>query len=50
MRGYRLLRQWEEGEEVCSVYEFHLESPAATGSVVMAEWNRSVTGRWLRPG
>jgi hypothetical protein len=24
MRGYRLLRQWEDGDEVCSVYEFNV--------------------------
>lgn len=39
MRGYRMLMQWDEGDDVCSVYEFSLQTPAATGSVVMAEWN-----------
>lgn len=24
MRGYRLLRQWEDGDKVCSVYEFNV--------------------------
>lgn len=45
VRGYRMLRQWEEGEEVCSVYEFNMETPAATGSVLMAEWNRVRDGQ-----
>jgi ketosteroid isomerase-like protein len=39
VRGYRLLRQWEDGGDVCSVYEFHLQTPATSGSVLMCEWH-----------
>ena len=38
MRGYRMLRQWEDGDEVCSIYEFKIETPAAAGAIVMTEW------------
>lgn len=39
VRGYRMLRQWEEGDDVCSLYEFNVETPAGAGSVLMSEWN-----------
>lgn len=39
VRGYRMLRQWEEGDDVCSMYEFKVETPAGAGSVLMSEWN-----------
>lgn len=38
VRGNEMLRQWVEGDEVCSVYDFNLETPAGAGSVTMAEW------------
>ena len=33
-----MVRQWSEGDEVCSVYEFKVETPAGAGSITMAEW------------
>lgn len=45
MRGHRMLRQWEDGDEVCSVYEFLMESPAATVTSYMTEWNTVRDGR-----
>jgi predicted SnoaL-like aldol condensation-catalyzing enzyme len=45
LRGYRLLRQWEDGDDVCSVYELNVESPAGRGSVVMSEWNTVRNGQ-----
>lgn len=44
-RGHRLLRQWDEGDEVSSFYEFRLETPAGAGSVLMSEWHRVCDGR-----
>src|SRR3974377_1646409 len=38
VRGNRMLHQWVDGEEVCSVYDFKIESPAGPGSITMAEW------------
>src|SRR5262245_21899484 len=40
VRGNQMLRQWEDGEEVCSVYEFSVETPAGSGSIPMTEWVR----------
>jgi hypothetical protein len=45
MRGYRLLRQWEDGDEVCSVYEFNVGTPAGAGSVFTSEWDTVRDGR-----
>jgi len=38
-RGFRMLRQWEEAGEVCSLYEFNVEAPAGGVSVLVSEWN-----------
>ena len=45
VRGYTLLRQFVDGDEVCSVYDFAVETPAGAGSVTMAEWNTLRDGR-----
>ncbi len=47
VRGNQMLRQWEEGEEVCSIYEFSIETPAGAGSIPMAEWVRVRDGKLL---
>jgi predicted SnoaL-like aldol condensation-catalyzing enzyme len=39
VKGHRLLRQWEDGDEVSSVYEVNLETPAGSGAVTMSEWH-----------
>lgn len=38
-KGHRLLRQWEDGGEVSSIYEVNLETPAGKGWVAMSEWH-----------
>jgi SnoaL-like domain len=45
MRGYTMLRQFEEGNEVCSIYEMHFETPVGKGSVLFAEWNHVADGQ-----
>jgi ketosteroid isomerase-like protein len=45
IRGYRMLRQWGDGEDVCSYYEFDVEAPGGKGSVQAAEWSRVRDGR-----
>ena len=45
VRGHDLLRQWEDNGEVCSIYDFHVETPAGAGSVVMSEWCTVRAGR-----
>jgi ketosteroid isomerase-like protein len=45
VRGNQMLRQWEDGEEVCSVYEFKVETPVGAGSIPMTEWARVRDGK-----
>ena len=44
-RGPRLLRQWEGGDEVSSLYQFRLETPAGAGAALMSEWHTVRDGR-----
>jgi hypothetical protein len=39
VRGHRTLRQWQDGGDVCSMYELDIETPIASGSVLMSEWD-----------
>jgi ketosteroid isomerase-like protein len=39
VRGFEMHRQWEDGESVCSVYDFKVETPVGAGSIPMAEWS-----------
>lgn len=39
MRGADMRRQWVDGDEVCSVYDFKIETPLGAGSIPMAEWS-----------
>jgi ketosteroid isomerase-like protein len=38
VRGCDIHRQWVDGDEVCSIYDFKIETPAGAGSILMAEW------------
>ena len=38
-RGCTIHRQWEDGDDVCSIYDFKIETPSGTGSIPMAEWS-----------
>jgi hypothetical protein len=38
VRGCDIHRQWVDGDEVCSIYDFKVETPAGAGSIPMAEW------------
>ncbi|GMQ85858.1 MAG: hypothetical protein BMS9Abin07_1426 [Acidimicrobiia bacterium] len=38
-KGYTMLRQFEDGDDVVSLYEFELGAPATPGTVLMSEWN-----------
>jgi hypothetical protein len=43
--GHQMLRQWEDGEDVSSVFLLHLASPLGSGSVLTSEWNTVSEGR-----
>jgi SnoaL-like domain len=45
VKGSEMLRQWEDGEDVCSVYEFKVETPLGAGSIPMTEWARVRDGK-----
>jgi ketosteroid isomerase-like protein len=45
VRGNEMLRQWEDGEEVCSVYEFKVETPVGEGTIPMTEWSHIRDGK-----
>jgi ketosteroid isomerase-like protein len=38
VRGNQMIRQWVDDDQVCSIYEFKLETPAGAGSITMTEW------------
>ncbi|HEU5391315.1 MAG TPA: nuclear transport factor 2 family protein [Streptosporangiaceae bacterium] len=38
-RGCTIRRQWADGEDVCSVYDFEVQTPAGAGAIPMAEWS-----------
>jgi hypothetical protein len=38
-RGCRVLRQLQDGDEVCSLYEFNVETTGGLSSVLVSEWN-----------
>ena len=39
VRGCDIHRQWVDGDDVCSIYDFKVETPAGAGSIPMAEWS-----------
>jgi hypothetical protein len=45
VRGHRMLRQWVDGAEVCSIYDVTLETRSGTGSLPMSEWHTVHDGR-----
>jgi ketosteroid isomerase-like protein len=45
VRGNEMLRQWEDGDEVCSVYEFKVQTPVGAASIPMTEWVRVRDGK-----
>jgi hypothetical protein len=44
-RGVRILRQWEDANEICSIYELKVETPTAATSMLMTEWDTVRDGR-----
>lgn len=44
-RGCTVHQQWENGEDVCSIYDFEVQTPAGSASIPMAEWSVIRDGR-----
>ncbi|HUA06127.1 MAG TPA: nuclear transport factor 2 family protein [Solirubrobacteraceae bacterium] len=38
-RGCTIHHQWVDGDDVCSIYDFEIETAAGTASIPMAEWS-----------
>jgi ketosteroid isomerase-like protein len=38
-RGCTIHHQWVDGDDVCSVYDFEIATPAGAGAIPMAEWS-----------
>jgi SnoaL-like domain len=38
-RGCTIHHQWVDGDNVCSIYDFEIETPAGAGAIPMAEWS-----------
>lgn len=47
VRGHTLIRQWEDGPDVCSWYQLRLETPAGSGTVPMSEWHTVAGGKLI---
>ena len=45
VRGYKMLKQWEDGDDVCSVYDFQIETPKGKGAITMSEWTTVKNGK-----
>ena len=39
VRGCAFHHQWVDGDDVCSIYDFKVETPLGAGSIPMAEWS-----------
>jgi hypothetical protein len=49
MRGHHVVRQWVDGNEICTLHEVDLVTPVGEGSVIVSEWH-SVRGGQLVSG
>ncbi len=47
VRGHKMLRQWTDGDEACSVYDFHIETPKGKGSITMTDWTTVKNGKMV---
>lgn len=39
IHAFRILRQWSEGSEVCTVYELDIHTPEGSATMAMSEWH-----------
>ena len=39
VQGYEMHRMFTDGDEVCAIYDFKVETPAGAGSITMTEWS-----------
>ena len=46
-RGSNILQQFEKGDELCTIYEFNIETPVGKGAVYMVEWVKVRDGQLI---
>ncbi len=39
VRGHRVLHQWQDGDEVCTIYQLSVETGGEATSVLVSEWS-----------
>ena len=47
VRGHRTLRQWADGNDVCTIYDVALETLLGSGTVTMCEWHHVRGGQLI---
>lgn len=45
IRGFRILHQWEDGDEVSTIYELDLGTPANHATMRISEWHSVSEGK-----
>ena len=40
VRGHRVLHQWQDGDEVCTIYQLSVEMGNEATSLLVSEWNK----------
>lgn len=45
IRALRILRQWADGDDVSTVYELDIATPAGAATMAVSEWHRVEDGR-----
>lgn len=48
VKGHRMLRQWSDGNEVCAIYDFKIETPKGKATITMTEWVAVERGKLTR--
>ena len=44
-RGHRVLRQWQDGDDVCTIYEFKFHTDGDATSLLVSDWNTVRSGQ-----
>jgi hypothetical protein len=47
VKGHRMLHQWSDRDEVCSVFEMMLETPLKKGGMPVCEWHTLADGKLI---
>ena len=45
IRAFRILRQWAQGDDVCTVSELDIQTPEGAATMAMSEWHTVHAGR-----